>query len=143
VRPGVVHQDAPHQLRGHTEELGTILPARMVLINQFAIGLVDECRGLQRVLDPLVTQGAGGDAAQFPIHDRDQLREGTTVAAAPGSEQLRHVSGRRRHGVLIQIFQAEVRVYAVQPDQKRPSPALCRPDTRWELKVTRCLEPVR
>ena len=107
MRPGVVHQDSSHQLSGHTEELRAILPARVVLINQFEIGLVDECRGLERVIGPLVTQVAGGDAAQFPIHDRDQIRERTPVATAPSEEQLRHVSGRRRHGVTIQVFRGE------------------------------------
>jgi hypothetical protein len=74
---------------------------------------VHETRGLQRVICPLVTEVAGGDAAQLPVDNRDQTLEGIAVAVAPGEEQPRHVSWRRRHSVATQVFETEARrVYA-------------------------------
>ena len=40
MRPRVIDQDSPHQLRGHAEELRAVLPACVVLIDQFEISLV-------------------------------------------------------------------------------------------------------
>jgi hypothetical protein len=55
----VVHENAPHHLRSHTEELRAVVPLGAALVDEPEIRLVDERRGLERVLLSLATHRAG------------------------------------------------------------------------------------
>ena len=95
--PGMVHQDAAHGLGGHPEELGPVLPARLALVDQPQVGLVDEGGGLQGVAGVLAPEVALGLAVQLVVDDGHELVQGGGVTTAPGLEQTRHVVPGGRH----------------------------------------------
>jgi hypothetical protein len=47
--PGMVHQNAPHHLRGDAEELRPVLPAHSPLTDQPEVRLMDERGALERM----------------------------------------------------------------------------------------------
>lgn len=51
----IVDEDAPHRLSGGAEEMSAALPLLFV-VEQFEIGFMDQCRGLQRLTGLLVGQ---------------------------------------------------------------------------------------
>ena len=69
--------------------------------------LVNQGRGLQGVVGPLVAKLARRDAAELRIDERQQLIERSPVAATPIAEQRRDVA-RRNHWSLLQSVGSEV-----------------------------------
>ena len=92
---GMVHQDAPHHLRGDGEELAPVLPGGRALAEQAEVGLVHEGRGLQRVARPLATQAVRRPPPQLLVDQRKEAVAGGDVPLAPGLQQLRHFQGHR------------------------------------------------
>jgi hypothetical protein len=73
--PRVVNQDAPHHDRRKTDELRTVVPVDLPLIDQPHVRLVHERRRLQRVALPLPAQVAGGQSSQLGVDDwQDAVR---------------------------------------------------------------------
>ena len=70
---GVINQDAAHELGGDAEEVGAALPINAGLIHQLHVGFVDQRRRLQRMVPAFAAHVVGGDAAQFGVHDREEL----------------------------------------------------------------------
>ena len=89
-RARVIHQNQPHQLRRHCEEMRAILPAHRALPDQAQINLVDQRAGLQRVSGALPPQVAVRQAMQFLVNQRHQPVERRAIPAAPGGKQLRN-----------------------------------------------------
>ncbi len=87
-RAGDVHQDAPHQLRGHGEEVRAVLPPHAARIDQAQIGLVDERRGLQRVAGTLSRHVAMREPVEFVVHQRHQPIQRLLVSLIPGQQQF-------------------------------------------------------
>ena len=106
----MVHQDLPHQLRSHGEEMGPVLPIFAALIDESKVGLVDKCRGLQGIGVAFLSQVAGSKLAEFPVHKRCELIEGLLVAARPLNEKLRHVAGSAHDRALLDRTKIETRV---------------------------------
>src|SRR5437667_6921300 len=67
---GMVHKDAAHQLRGDAVELRTVLPLRVLLIDQLEVSLVDQRRRLQRVALTLSPQIVTRQPAQLAVNQR-------------------------------------------------------------------------
>ena len=63
----VVHQDPPHQARGHAEKLGAVPPVDLTLIDQAEVGLVDERGGLQGMAGTLAAQKLARKATQLVV----------------------------------------------------------------------------
>jgi hypothetical protein len=82
----VIHQDMPHQPRGHAQELRPVLPVHLRLVHQLEIGLVHQRGGLQGVALPLHPHVAVGDAPQFPFHLREQPLQTLLVPGPPAEE---------------------------------------------------------
>jgi hypothetical protein len=61
---GVIHQDLPHRPHGDAQEVSTILPADMFVVDEFDIGLVNQRRRLEGVVGSLVLHEPGGS----PVH---------------------------------------------------------------------------
>ena len=93
---GVVHQDLAHQPRSHSVEMRTILQARVGLIDESEVGLVDECRGLQSVALAFLPQIACGKLAEFAVHKGREVIQGILVASRPFGKQQRYFVGVRR-----------------------------------------------
>ena len=91
---GVIDQDAAHDLRGDTKEVGPILPVTLALIDKPDEYLVHEGRWLERVVRALTPQLAGGNAPELRIDEWQQLIERTPVATTPIAEQRRNVARR-------------------------------------------------
>ncbi len=79
----VIHQDATHHLGGHCEEVGTIPQVPSPLPHEPQVGFMHQCRRLQGVMRPFVSQVASRKATQFGIHGRQQLVQRRPIAAAP------------------------------------------------------------
>jgi hypothetical protein len=79
----MVDENAAHRLCGHAEEVRSILPVDLALIDETQVDLVDERRRLQRVIHALASELTGSDAAQLGIQERQELVERGGVAATP------------------------------------------------------------
>ena len=82
----VIDQNLPHELRGHSEEMSTILPLWQSLFGHAHVGFVHQGRALQRVVGTLALQIAVGNAAQFGVHQRQQRVERRLVSASPADQ---------------------------------------------------------
>ena len=94
----MINQDLSHQTRGHAEEMGAVLPRRILPIDQPKVDLVDERGGLERVAHALASEITAGEARQFCGDQRRELLESVLVAVAPRAKELRHLGRRRLHG---------------------------------------------
>jgi hypothetical protein len=84
----MIDKNAPHQLRRHAEEVGTVLPANIPPVNQPKINLINQCRGLQGVAGTFLAHVASSQSMQFRLDERNQLLEGRLIAVTPGAKQL-------------------------------------------------------
>src|SRR5579864_997820 len=91
----MVHQDAPHHLRGDGEKVRTVLPRQRSGACKPQVGFVDQRRGLKSVVRSLTAQVTPGDAMQFLIDQGNQAFEGRFVATAPGLKQYGNALGRK------------------------------------------------
>ncbi len=91
VTPRMLDQDAAHDLRGHREEMGAILPLHPRVVDQPQVGLVDEGRRLQAVAGTLPFHVAAGQPVELVVDNGGQPFERTRVSGAPRAEQLRHL----------------------------------------------------
>ena len=87
----MLDQNTAHQLRGHREEMGPILPLHPLVIHQAHIGFIDQRGRLEAVAAALTSHVAVRQAAELRIDDRRQLVERELVSVAPGAEQLADV----------------------------------------------------
>jgi hypothetical protein len=96
--PRVVDQNVAHQLRGHGEEVSTILPTNTLRARKANIGLVNQRRGLERVALALALHVAMRDASYLVVDQRGQAIEGRTVSLPPFDQQARQIiRGKRIH----------------------------------------------
>ena len=92
----MVHEDPPHERRGHREEMRPVSPRR-VLPDEPQIRFVDQRSRLQGMAGRLLAQIARGTAAQIAVDERHQPFRRRLRALAPGLEQLRDRLGPRPH----------------------------------------------
>jgi hypothetical protein len=102
----VIDQDPAHDLRCDTEEMRSILPIDLALVDEPDIYLMNKGRRLQGVAGPFVPKLARGNAAKLRIDEWQQLIERRPVAATPIAEERRDVT-RRDHGRLLQPVGSE------------------------------------
>src|SRR5689334_6307585 len=93
----VIHQNLPHELRCHGEEVGTILPLWEVLRDHAHIGFIDQGSALQCVAGTFSLQIMTRDAAQFVVNQRKKRVEGLAVSSTPANQQFCDLRGRARH----------------------------------------------
>ena len=107
VAPGVLHQDAPHQLRRHREEMRAILPLHPLIAYEAHVRLIHQRRRLQAMARPLAPHVAARQTVELVIHDRRQSFERARVSVAPRAEQLAHlVLGRPPGRAVLCLSQA-------------------------------------
>jgi hypothetical protein len=82
-----IDEDAAHHLRGDRKEVRAIAPGDALLSNQPQVRLVDECRRLECMVLPFVSQVRARSSSQFGIDDRHQVVARLHVATAPGVQQ--------------------------------------------------------
>jgi hypothetical protein len=94
----VAHKDAPHHLGSEAEELCTIFPVYLALVNKPEVNIVHQGGGLKRVTGGLATEKAHGLPVQFIIDQRHQFLERWAITALPSHEQSRDfIPGGGRH----------------------------------------------
>ena len=87
----VIDQNLAHCLRGYGEEVGAVSPVwRMILANQFEVGLINQRSGLQRMVRTLAPHVTVRASAQILINKRRQLVERCLIALTPGIKQPGH-----------------------------------------------------
>jgi hypothetical protein len=88
----VIDQNPAHQLRCHREELRTVTPIGLPLIDEPEVGLVHKSRGLQDVPRPLPAKPTSGLSPQLAVQKLQYLISGGQISLAPGPKQSRDVA---------------------------------------------------
>ena len=88
---GVVHHDAPHGNRSHSQEVLSVVPGRSRLIDQLEVRLVDERSRAQRSPVSLTAELAVREAAQLLVDDREDAIQHGLVAFADLAQEARDV----------------------------------------------------
>lgn len=86
---GGIHQHLSHRPCGHREEVGAALPLLLSGGNQLQVGLVYQRGSAQRFTRAPLPHLAR-EAAQLPVHPREEYIVRLAVASACGVQQLRH-----------------------------------------------------
>jgi hypothetical protein len=90
-----IHEDAPHHLGRHREELRAVLPDRAILIHQTKVDLVYEGRRLQRLTRAFAPEECGRSPSELGVHSWDQLIPRLKVALVPCLEKGGDIDGPR------------------------------------------------
>ena len=93
LRARRIDQDPSHRPRRHRKEVGAVLPADLIDLDQAQVGFVHERRRLQRVPRPLPAHVMQREPAQLLVDQRDQPVEGIGLASTPGKEECRGAVG--------------------------------------------------
>ena len=88
-----IHQDAPHHLGRHRQELRAVLPDRAILIHQTKVDLVHEGRRLQRLTRAFAPEERGRSTTKLSVHSRDQPIPRLEVALVPCLEKGGDIDG--------------------------------------------------
>lgn len=83
---GVFDKDLSHNARGHSEEVGAILPVRNIGADKTNVGFVNEGRALQCVTGTLALQVMGSYLTKFVVDERKQIIQSLLVSASPTDE---------------------------------------------------------
>ena len=86
----VIDKNAAHRLGSDTEELSTIGPVDVSLIDEADVDLVDQSSRLKCVVGPLVSRIAPRQSPKLLVNKRHQLVECVLMPLAPSS-QLSHL----------------------------------------------------
>jgi hypothetical protein len=89
----VIHEDAPHRLRGYRVEVSSILPSHILVVDESQISLVDQRRGLQGMVGALAAHVIASQPAQLLIHKGNQPIERGLITVAPIHQQSGYRSG--------------------------------------------------
>lgn len=100
VTPRMIHEDSPHDLRGHAEKVGAVLPVDLALIDEAQVDLMHQRRRLQSMAGALVAKLACGNTPQLGVDQRKQLIERIWIAATPVAEKRSDVAGGGDRGAL-------------------------------------------
>jgi hypothetical protein len=79
-----------HRPGGHSEKVGAVLPPWIGLVSQTQISLVNQRRRLECVIAALSAHLMMGEASEFLIDQRSQLRESSIVPMTPLLQELGH-----------------------------------------------------
>ena len=88
LAPRMVEEHTPHKLRGDAEEMTSILPIDLALIEQTQIRLVDDRSDLEPIVPPFADQAARRKHTQFVVNERHQLVERVSAAILPLVQKL-------------------------------------------------------
>jgi hypothetical protein len=91
--PRVVHQNSPHQLRSHGEEVNLILPMDRCAADQTQVRFMDQGCALQGVVGGLAGQTVPRQAAKFVVNKRDKRFASGRIAVTPPEQQSRDLAG--------------------------------------------------
>jgi hypothetical protein len=86
MTPRVIDQNAPHDLRRDREEVGTIRPVHILLIDQANVRFVYQGSGLECVVFSLAAHVTASQAVQFVVDEGIQLVQSGLVSLAPLNE---------------------------------------------------------
>ena len=89
--PGVIYQDPAHHLGRQGEEMRSILPIGVPLVDESEVRLVDQRRRLQQVPRLFVPESGRRPAAQLLVDDGDERVTRGEIPSAPRVEQSRHI----------------------------------------------------
>ena len=91
----VIHEEPPHHLTRHAIEMCAVSPVDTSLIDQFQVGLMDQCGGLECMVRAFPLQLARGNAAQLGVDERRQSIERVPIAPGPGLEERGDLRGAK------------------------------------------------
>lgn len=80
-------------MRGHSNELGPVLPGDFVQFPDLQVSFMDQRGGLQSMIAAFLSQVAGGQSMQLTIDEWSELLQGGLVAVAPFDEPRGYVVG--------------------------------------------------
>jgi hypothetical protein len=86
VAPGVIDENSAHHLRRDAKEMRAALPIDVPLVDKPQVYLVNQGRWLQGVVGALFPKLPRRNAAEFRVHEGQQLVEGSLAPATPITE---------------------------------------------------------
>jgi hypothetical protein len=89
--PRAIDENPAHAPRGDAEEVASVLPLDLRLVDQAQVGLVDERGHLQRLIAALAPHVGSGNLAKLAVDGGEQAVARIGVALAPRLEHLRDV----------------------------------------------------
>ena len=89
---GALYENAAHCLPGRSEEMRTVLPARLLISPKSQPGLMHQRSGLKRLARHFMRHLRGGNAAQFVINQREQCLSGLGITVLNAVEDASHVA---------------------------------------------------
>jgi hypothetical protein len=105
-RTRMIHENVPHHTSGDGEEVRAIVPCHGFRIDQPEIRLVDERRGLQAVIRPLVPDVPLRDSMELCVNERNQPLQGVVVALPPFQKQPGNLRGMVWNAISLGYFSA-------------------------------------
>ncbi len=101
---GIIHQDVPHYIGGHPDEVLTAIPLR-IFFAEPKVGLIDESGGLQGVIGAFPSHIRRGQPVELGIDQRQELVCRTGITLDHLIQELRYVTLFSVHAVcLLQVF---------------------------------------
>ena len=94
--PRLVHENAPHDLRGHAKKVRAVAPHHATLIDQSQVRFMHQRCSLQRCVHRFETHGATRLMVQLVVHRVQQPLPGRPIARTPGEQQVGHIGRRGR-----------------------------------------------
>ncbi len=93
VGPGVIHEDAPHHLRGDGEEVGASAPPNL-LIDQADVCLVNDGGALEGMTCAFAPHIVSCEPAQLAVDHGSESLEGSVISLAPADKEMGELLGR-------------------------------------------------
>ena len=87
----MVDEDPVHHLGRHGEEMRSIPPIGVSLVDESKVRLVNEGGGLKDMPRRFVPKSGRRPAAQFLVDHRDELVSCSEISATPRVQECRHV----------------------------------------------------
>jgi hypothetical protein len=92
-RARVIHQHPAHHPRRQRKEMIPVLPVHLLLAGQPQVSLVDQGRGLERMVGAFPLKLMMRRTAQLLINQRQQLIQRCFITLARSDKQLRNLRG--------------------------------------------------
>jgi hypothetical protein len=92
VAASIVHENLAHEAGSDSEEMGAILPLRLIVIGEPEENLVDQRRRLQGMIASLAIEAERRDAAKLGVNQWYELSLGLPIPLSKPHQQLSNLA---------------------------------------------------
>ena len=109
----VIAQNVAHRLGSHGEKMCTVAGVDSLLIDELEIGLVNQCRGVQRQIAVPAAPLTVCKSAQLVVDEREQLAQRGPIPRLQFVQELRDGRVRRVDGVVLSARRERTAIAAI------------------------------